>query len=76
MLDIISIATLVIVLITIAIFMMLIIISGNINKSDIEREYELEEQAKYIREYHEKSKDKCSLIKHIKKIIGNLKGRD
>lgn len=58
MLGIISIATLMLI----AIFMILIIIGGNMSKSDAEREYELEEQAKYIREYNEKhNKNKKSI---------------
>lgn len=56
MLDIISMATLIIVFSSFAVIMMLIIIGGNMNKSDAEKEYELEEQAKYIREYNEKHK--------------------
>lgn len=56
MLGIISIA----ILLVIAMFLMLIIIGGNMNKSDDEIEYELQEQAKYIKNY---SKNQKSLIK-------------
>ena len=51
MLDIISMATLIIVFSSFAVFMMLIIIGGNMNKSEEEQRYEDEEQIKYLREY-------------------------
>ncbi len=56
MLDIISIATLIIVFSSFAVFMMLIIIGGNMNKSEKEQNFEDEEQIKYINEYAEKHK--------------------
>lgn len=58
MLDIISMATLIIVFSLFAVFMMLIIIGGNMNKSEEEQRYEDEEQIKYINEYAEKHKNK------------------
>ena len=80
MLDIISMATLIIIFSSFAVFMMLIIIGGNMNKSPKEEADELEEQAEYLRIYNEKHKNKFSLIKYIKKIfskiIEKLKGRD
>ena len=56
MLDIISMATLIIVFSLFAVFMMLIIIGGNMNKSEEEQRYEDEEQIKYLSEYAEKHK--------------------
>ena len=80
MLDIISMATLIIFFSSFAVFMMLIIIGGNMNKSDKEIADELEEQRKFIEDYNRKNKNKFSLIKFIKKIIEKikriLKGRD
>lgn len=76
MLDIISMATLIIFCSSFAVFMMLIIIGGNMNKSEKEIEDELEEQAEYIRKYNEEHKNRFSLIKFIKKIIAKMKGRD
>lgn len=80
MLDIISMATLIIVFSSFAVFMMLIIIGGNMNKTQKEEADELEEQAEYIRKYNEKHINKFSLIKFIKKIFlrlkEKLKGRD
>ena len=58
MLDIISMATLIIVFSLFAVFMMLIIIGGNMNKSEEEQRYEDEEQIKYLSEYAEKHKKK------------------
>jgi len=74
-LDIISIAILIILFSSFATFMMLIIIGGNMNKSDKEIAYELDEQEKYIKEYNEKHKNRFCLNKFIKKIILKLKGR-
>ena len=54
MLDIISMATLIIVFSSFAVFMMLMIIGGNMNKSEEEQRYEDEEQIKYLSEYAEK----------------------
>ena len=80
MLDIISMATLIIFFSSFAVFMMLIIIGGNMNKSDKEIADELEEQRKFIEDYNRKHKNKFSLIKFIKKILEKikrfLKGRD
>ena len=56
MLDIISMATLIIVFSSFAVFMMLILISGNMNKSEEEQRYEDEEQIKYLKEYATKHK--------------------
>lgn len=56
MLDIISMATLIIVFSSFAVFIMLIIIGGNMNKSEEEQRYEDEEQIKYLREYAERHK--------------------
>lgn len=75
MLDIISMATLIIVFSSFAVFMMLIIIGGNMNKSDKEIADELEEQKKFIEDYNQKHKNRFSLLKFIKEIIGKLKGR-
>lgn len=73
MLDIISMATLIIVFSSIAVFMMLIIIGGNMNKSPKEDADELKEQAEYLKIYNEKQKNRFSLIKFIKKIFSKLK---
>lgn len=73
MLDIISMATLIIVFSSIAVFMMLIIIGGNMNKSPKEDADELREQAEYLKIYNEKQKNRFSLIKFIKKIFSKLK---
>ncbi len=56
MLDIISMATLIILFSSFAVFMMLILISGNINKSEEEQRYEDEEQIKYLNEHSKKKK--------------------
>ncbi len=76
MLDIISMATLIIIFSSFATFMMLIIIGGNMDKSEKQKADELEEQAEYIRKYNEEHKNRFSLFKFIKKIISKLKGRD
>lgn len=76
MLDIISMATLIIFFSSFAVFMMLLIIGGNMNKSDKEIADELEEQRRFIENYNQKHKNEFSLIKFIKKIIGKMKGRD
>ena len=80
MLDIISMATLIIIFSSFATFIMLIIIGGNIDKSPKEEADELEEQAEYIRKYNEEHKNRFSVIKFIKKIFSKLKekmkGRD
>lgn len=76
MLDIISMATLIIIFSSFATFMMIIIIGGNMDKSERQKADELEEQAEYIRKYNEEHKNRFSLIKFIKKIISKLKGRD
>ena len=73
MLDIISMATLIIVFSSIAVFMMLIIIGGNMNKSPKEDADELKEQAEYLKIYNEKQKNRFNLIKFIKKIFSKLK---
>lgn len=80
MLDIISMITLIIVFSSFGVFMMLIIIGGNMNKSDIERKYEEEAELQAIREYNEKHKNKKSIIFRIKsflkKLFNKWKGKD
>ena len=58
MLDIISMATLIIVFGSFAVFMMLIIIGGNMNKSEEEQMMEDEEQLQYLKKYNEKKFNK------------------
>ena len=61
MLSIISIAILLFVMILFGVFAILIIIGGNMNKSEEEQRLEDEEQMRYLREYNEKHKKKKSL---------------
>ncbi len=56
MLDIISMTILLIIFAFIGVIGILIIIGGNMNKSDEERRLEDEEQMQYIKEYNEKHK--------------------
>lgn len=56
MLDIISIIILLIAFIFIGVIGILIVIGGNMFKIDIERQYEDEEQIKFLREYNENHK--------------------
>lgn len=56
MLDIISIIILLIAFIFIGVIGILIVIGGNMFKTDIERQYEDEEQIKFLREYNENHK--------------------
>ena len=58
MLDIISMATLLIIMLIVAIFMILIIIGSNIEKSEYERYLEDKEQQAYIKDYMEQKKNK------------------
>ena len=80
MLDIISMITLIIVFSSFGTFMMLIIIGGNINKSEIERRYEEDAEMQAIKEYNEKHKNRKSIFNRIKIFIKNLicklKGKD
>lgn len=78
MLDIISMITLIIVFSSFGTFMMLIIIGGNMNKSDKEIKDEEEAQLLAIREYNEKHKNRKSLLTKIKEFIKKLfvKGKD
>ena len=76
MLDIISMATLLIIMLIIAIFMILIIIGSNIEKSEYERYLEDKEQQAYIKDYMEKkrNKKKCffgGILWKMKHILGN-----
>ena len=61
MLSIISIAILLFGMILFGSMAILIIIGGNMNKSEEERRLEDEEQMRYIREYNEKHKKNKSL---------------
>ena len=78
MLDIISMATLIIVFSSFAVFMMLIIIGRNMNKSEEEQRYEDEEQIKYLSEYAEKHKKNKQLLQEpvIVQALVFMKGRD
>ena len=76
MLDIISMATLLIIMLIVAIFMILIIIGSNIEKSEYERYLEDKEQQAYIKDYMEKkrNKKKCffgGILWKMKHILGN-----
>ncbi len=62
MLDIISIAILIVVFCLFPVITMLIIIGGNMNKSEEEQKYENNEQIKYIKEYAEKHKKNKYLL--------------
>ena len=53
MLDIISMATFIIAMFSIVIFMLLIIIGGSLEKSDTERYLEDKEQMEYLKTYQE-----------------------
>lgn len=78
MLDIISMITLIIVFSSFGTFMILIIIGGNMNKSDKEIKDEEEAQLQAIKEYNEKHKNRKSLLARIKEFIKKLfmKGKD
>ena len=76
MLDIISMATLLIIMLIIAIFMILIIIGSNIEKSEYERYLEDKEQQAYIKDYMEQKKNKKKgffggILWNLKHILGN-----
>ena len=58
MLDIISMATFIITMFSIVIFMLLIIIGGNLEKSDTERYLEDKEQMDYLKTYQEEKAKK------------------
>lgn len=53
MLDIISMATLIIVMLLVAILIVLILIGANMCKTDYERQLDDEEQMRYLKEYQE-----------------------
>lgn len=76
MLDIISMATLLIIMLIVAIFMILIIIGSNIEKSEYERYLEDKEQQAYIKDYIEQKKNKKKwffggILWNLKHILGN-----
>ena len=76
MLDIISMATLLIIMLIVAIFMILIIIGSNIEKSEYERYLEDKEQQAYITDYMEQKKNKKKgflggILWNLKHILGN-----
>lgn len=58
MLDIISMAILIIVMLLFAILIVLILIGANMNKSDYERQLDDEEQMKYLKDYQNKKATK------------------
>ena len=72
MLDIISMATLLIIMLIVAIFMILIIIGSNIEKSEYERYLEDKEQQAYIKDYMEQKKNKKNCIVDILQLYNSF----
>lgn len=62
MLDIISMITLLIIMITTGVFMILVIIGSSLEKSEYERYLEDKEQSAYIKDYQEKKNTKRNKI--------------